>query len=255
MKKEDFIKFMTNEDEAAVLRLYDRLSIAEKSGKTVHTNEFYTPAIWSKVLVLSPDSNINILCDGFFEEAERRMIIFNVEDYTYQPMKVLCIQNKSKFHELKHKDYLGAVMSLGVKREKFGDLIVNGNKCYCAVCEDIALYIEDNLSTIGHCPCEVIEVNEYDIIPSPGFEEKVIVTTSMRADCLVSSISGLSRSKSVDLIKAGKVLINYNEIKEKDYVIVTSSTVTIRGFGKFKVGEVVGNSGSGRLKVLVKKFI
>ena len=255
MKKDEFVKYIFNEDEAVVLRLYDKLAIAERSGKTVHTDEFYTPAIWSKVLQLAGVLKVNVLCDGIFEEAERRMISFYSEDYICQPIKILGICNKSKFHNLKHKDYLGAVMSLGIKREKIGDLIVHDTKCYCAVSEDIASYVADNISMIGHCPCEVLEIFDYNGIPAPRFEERVILATSMRADCIVGSISGLSRSKSVELVKAGKVLINYSEVKEKDYEIDTSSTITIRGIGKFKICDVVGNSSSGRLKILVKKFI
>jgi RNA-binding protein YlmH len=255
MKKEDFLKFVYNEEEAVILKLYDRLALAQKSGKTVYTKEFYTPGIWSKISEMSSTLDVKVSCEGVFEEAERRMIAFYSEGEVYMPLKAICIINKSKFHVLQHKDYLGAVMSLGIKREKIGDLVVSGSKGYCAVCEDIATYLVDNLSSIGHCPCEVTEIVDYENIPSYNFEEKIILTTSMRADCLVSSITGLSRSKSVDILKSGKVLINYNEVREKDYEVTISSTLTIRGYGKFKVVDVVGNSGSGRLKILLKKFV
>lgn len=255
MRKEDFIKSVFSEEEAVVTRLFDKLVIAEKSGKIVHSNEFYTPGIWSGVLKLNSQLETNVFCDGVFEEAERRMITFCIEEHVYQPIKVLCINNKSKFHSLQHKDYLGAIMSLGIKREKIGDLIVAGDRCYCAVCEDIASYICDNIDMVAHCPCEVTEIYDYEKMPTYRFEEKIVISTSMRADCIISSLTGLSRSKSVDLIRAGKVLIDYVEVREKDYDIDTASTVTVRGYGKFKICEVVGNSGSGRLKVLVKKFI
>ena len=255
MKKDDFLKLVNNEDEAVVLKLYDRLTLAQKSGKTVYTKEFYTPGVWSKLSQMSSALEVNVLYDGIFEEAERRMVAFYSQGEVYMPIKAICITNKSKFHALQHKDYLGAIMSLGIKREKIGDLVVSGSKGYCAVCEDIATYLMSNLTSIGHCPCEVTEVVDYESIPSYNFEEKVVLTTSMRADCMVSSISGLSRSKSVDILKSGKVLVNYNEVREKDYEVTMLSTLTIRGYGKFKVVDVVGSSGSGRLKILLKKFV
>jgi RNA-binding protein YlmH len=255
MNKEDFLKAISGEDEAVILKLYDRLALAEKTGNTVYTKEFYTPGIWSKVEALSNALQLKVYCDGIFDEAERRMIAFSSEDNVFMPIKAICLTNKSKFHTLKHKDYLGAIMSLGIKREKIGDLIVEDSKGYCAVCEDIATYLIDNLTAIGHCPCEVTDVIDYHAIPSYSFEERVVVTTSMRADCVICSISGLSRSKSVDLLKTGKVLINYNEIREKDFEVAIPSTLTIRGYGKFKVTDVVGSSGSGRLKILLKKFV
>ena len=255
MKKEDFLKLINNEEEAVILKLYDRLNLAQKSGKTVYTKEFYTPGVWGKVSQITPSLDIKVCCEGIFEEAERRMIAFYSEGEVYMPFKAIRIVNKSKFHVLHHKDYLGAIMSLGIKREKLGDLVVAGSEAYCAVCEDIATYIMSNLNSIGHCPCEVNEVLDLERVPSYNFEEKVILTTSMRSDCLVSSITGLSRSKSVDVLRAGKVLINYNDVRDKDFEVAMGSTLTVRGYGKFKVVDAVGSSGSGRLKILLKKFV
>ncbi|WP_163194791.1 RNA-binding protein [Clostridium thermarum] len=255
MKKEDFLKAISGEDEAVILRLFDRLVLSEKTGKTVYSKEFYTPGVWSKVEDLGNALAVKVSSEGIFEEAERRMLAFYTDGDVSMPITAICITNKSKFHTLQHKDYLGAMMSLGIKREKIGDLVVDNSKGYCAVCEDIATYLISNLTAIGHCPCEVSMVTDYDKLPSYSFEEKIVLTTSMRADCVVSSVTGLSRSRSVDILKAGKVLINYNEIREKDFEVTIPSTLTIRGYGKFKVSDVVGNSGSGRLKILLKKFV
>lgn len=255
MKKEDFLKFISIEEEATASNLYDKVSLAAKSRATVYTKEFYTPSVWNKVNELSNTLGVAVYCDGVFEEAERRMIAFYSEGDVYMPLKAICITNKSKFHVLQHKDYLGAIMSLGVKREKIGDLVVEGSNCYCAVCEDIATYLINSLDMIGHCPCDVTEVTDYSAIPGYNYSEKIVVATSLRADCLVSSVTGLSRSKCVEILKGGKVLINYNEVREKDFEVTIPSTLTIRGFGKFRVVEVVGNSGSGRLKIRLKKFV
>lgn len=254
MKKEDFLKLMQGEDEAVILKLYNKLTIAEKSGKSIYTNEFYTPGIWGRLMKFTWNPQVKISSYGAFDEAERRIICFNSEDYAIMPVKVILLLNKSKFHNLQHKDYLGAIMSLGIKREKIGDLIVQGSTCYCAVCEDIVDYLKMNLNYIAQCPCEVTEITDYSKLPEYNFQENQIISTSLRADCIVSSICGLSRSKSVDLLKSGKVLIDYIEVREKDFEITLPTTITIRGKGKFKLLDVLGNSSSGRLKIQLKKF-
>lgn len=255
MKKEDFLKEMQGEEEAVILKLYNKLTLAEKIGKPIYTNEFYTPGIWSKLLKVTSRIQLQARAYGAFEEAERRIISFNSLDQWTMPVKLVSILNKSKFHNLQHKDYLGALMSLGIRREKIGDLIVQDSQCYCAVCEDIVEYLINNLNYIGQCPCQVTEITDLTDLPAYNFQEKQIISTSLRADCIVSSICGLSRSKSVDLLKSGRVLIDYIEVKEKDFEITLPTTITIRGYGKYKVLDVLGNSSKGRLKIRLKKFV
>lgn len=246
---------MQGEEEAVILKLYNKLNIAEKTGKPIYTNEFYTPGIWSKLMKFAGNLQLKIRSYGAFDEAERRIICFNCEDEYMMPVKLLSLLNKSKFHNLQHKDYLGALMSLGIKREKIGDLIVQDSNCYCAVCEDIVEYLKSNLNYIAQCPCEVTEITDYSNLPVYNFQENQVISTSLRADCIVSSICGLSRSKSVDLLKSGKVLIDYIEVKEKDFELTLPTTITIRGKGKYKLLDVLGNSSSGRLKIQLKKFV
>lgn len=255
MKKEDFLKLMQGEEEVVILKLYNKLTLAEKTGKAIYTSEFYTPGIWSKLMKFTMNLQVKVSSYGAFDEAERRIVCFNNKDEYMIPVRVLFIVNKSKFHNLQHKDYLGALMALGIKREKIGDLIVQGSNCYCAVYEDIVDYLKTNLNYIGKCPCEVTEIIDYINLPSYNFQEYQIISTSLRADCIVSAICGVSRSKSVDLLKSGKVLIDYIEVKEKDFEITLPTTITIRGKGKYKLLNILGNSSSGRLKIQLKKFV
>lgn len=255
LKKDDFTKAVSNEDKSSITKIYDKICIAVKSGKTIYTNEFFTPDIWSQIIKLQPQLDIKVFSDGIFNEAERRMLAFSQEDNVIFPMKLISIINKSKFHRLEHKDYLGALMSLGIKREKLGDLIVGENRCYFAACDELYTYIESNIDSIGRCPCEISEIVDLGDLPQHNYEERLVISTSMRADCIVSAVTGLSRSKSVELISSGKLLLNYVEEREKDVEVPLSSTVTIRGYGKFKINEIIGNSSSGRLKLTIKKFI
>jgi RNA-binding protein YlmH len=147
-------------------------------------------------------------------------------------------------------------MSLGIKREKFGDLVLDNQSCFGALCEDILDYVLLNLNQVGKCPCtvEVIEELETENIKTAS-ENFVLTSTSLRLDSIVSSICNLSRSKAVDIIHNGKVLLDYVEVKEKDKLVNINEALTIRGYGKYKIIEEIGSTQRGRLRLLVKKYV
>lgn len=200
---------------------------------------------------------IKSFTNGIFKDADRRMVSFSsgCSPIIY-PINLLKISNNSKFSTLEHKDYLGAIMSLGIKREKLGDLIIQDRICYAPVCSEISNYIINNLNIIGNCPCEV---SEYDYtlqeIPERKFGEKIILSTSLRLDGMVSSICNVSRNNAVKLISSGKILVNYFQCLKKDKVIKNNDILTIRGCGKFKVAEVIGSTQKDRLKIAIKQYI
>lgn len=256
MDKKAFLNRIRFEDSYILSGIYDKILLCDKINRPVFTNEFYPPSLWEQLLSLKQDLGIKISAYGVFEDAERRIMAFSQEEIEDYPISILEITNKSNFNKLEHKDYLGAIMSIGTKREKFGDLILQKDKCYVPAFEDICNYLQNNLFSIGKNPCDIQilqSLNEKNITAS--FVESSIITTSLRADSIVSSICNVSRSKAVDMINQGKVLLNYMEIREKDKMIQKNSVITLRGVGKFKIGETIGTTGGGRIRLLIKKYI
>lgn len=256
MDKKSFISIVNYEDKNLLSNLYDKISLAERTQKTVYSNEFLTPNIWKAVTELEHSFEVRVFNCGIFEDSERRMMAFSQDELIQYPMEVVKINNESKFHDLAHKDFLGAIMSLGIKREKYGDMILKDNSVYIAVCSDISSYLVQNLERVGNCPCraEIVE-DIYQLDLKPETEERLINVASLRMDSVVGAISNLSRSKAVDIISAGKVFLNYEELREKDKVVQLNDTLTIRGCGKFKVSEILGTTQKGRLRILIKKYI
>jgi RNA-binding protein YlmH len=257
MNKNDFTNYFYDEDRSLVLKLYDKITLAEKGGSCIFTNEFYAPNLWNKLQEIVSKFNLHMEAYGGFSDSEKRMVAFYTYDIEAFPIRLMKIQNKSKFSSLEHKDYLGAIMSLGIRREKLGDLIVDVDKdcCYFSVSDDIVEFILSNLDQIGKNPCEIEEVFNFDNIPGPKLKDLLIVSTSNRLDCITSSLTGLSRTKALTMIASSKVLLNYIVETKKDKVVLEGSIVTIRGYGKFRVLDCVGSSGSGRLKINVKKYV
>jgi RNA-binding protein YlmH len=256
MDKKSFLNAINFEDKNLLSNVYDKIKLAEKISKPVFTNEFYPPNVWKVIHSFSKSLSVNIYSYGVFEDSERRLLCFSMEKIEDYPVKLLKIHNKSKFEALEHRDYLGAIMAMGIKREKFGDLVLDGDGCYAAVSEDITDYIICNLNAIGRCPCSVEVLEDYDLNSiGTRFECFIINSTSMRLDCVISSLCNLSRSKAVDYIQSGKVLVDYVDIQEKDKLLEKGAVITARGYGKFKLVEELGSTQRGRLKLSMKKYI
>ena len=254
MDKNKILLNFGEEDRVEVLNLYEKYSLAKEKNITVFGNNFYSPNVWTYFKKNFETKYFKIDDYGFFDEAERRMVCFNNCYSTPYPLSIIEIQNKSKFNTLTHRDYLGSVLSLGIKRNKIGDLLVKDQSCFLPVCDEIKEFVISNLSTIGGAPCKVVLLNENIEIPKAEFEEIVILVEHLRIDSIISKLASVSRSKAQSLIEQGRVLLDYNKIKDKSEKVVLGQRITIRGIGKFIVGETIGSSKSGKNKIIMKKY-
>lgn len=260
MNKNEFLNAINYEDKISLANLYDKYLISQKVDKPIFSSEFYPPNVWNSLSKLTKKLNINISSYGIFEECEKKIIGFSQSKFenfeeTF-PLTLVKINNKSKFSILEHKDFLGSIMSLGIKREKFGDLIIENNSCWVAVLSDIVPFLIENLTSIGKSPCTVETHSiENTLIPSFKFEEINCIITSLRLDSLIASICNISRNDAVSLIEDGNVLLNYEPSLEKNHTINLPSTVSIRKYGKYRIEELLGETKKGKLKIGVKKYI
>lgn len=244
----------SDEEEKDAIKTFEKYKLAYEKDIPVFTTSFLSPNIWSFFQENCKIEKLQFETNGIFNESERRMICFNNIYEIPFPIVILKIKNKSNFSKLKHKDYLGAIMSLGIERDKLGDLVLIENSCYIPVVEEINEYIISNLTQIGKSPIEINIIKDLDEVPSIQFEEIIINVQSLRIDSIVAKLINASRNKAVELIDSGKILLNYVKSKDKSQEIKFNDRITVRGTGKFIVGNLVGDTKSGKHKVLVKKY-
>lgn len=257
ISKETFICKFSQYENNDISKLYNKIILAERTNKIIYTKNFLTLSVFNILKAIEGEMKIKVYCFGVFEEFDRAMLAFSCydEENLNYPIDVLKITNKSKFKELKHSDYLGAIMSLGIDRELLGDIVVKENCAYVPVVEDISDYIIYNLSSIGKSPCSITKLEDYSLdLPKISFEEKSIIVSSLRVDNVVSALCNISRSKALELIEQKKVFLNYIEILRKDKLVNLDDTLTIRGYGKFKICNFLGKTQRERIKVLMKKY-
>lgn len=217
---------------------------------------------------LNPDEQIilNKICSaeevysgymGGLNSYERALAVISCSKYDGNfPVDIIRIRGNFKFEKLNHRDYLGALLSLGIRREKIGDINVFDDGAEVWLSNEIGDYVCFNINKIKHTGirCEKILYSEArERIQS--FKEININIASMRLDCIISSLTKLSRGEASSLIKGGQVKVNYIVENEFSGKIREGDLLSIKGFGRYQIDSIINITKSQRLNILAKKFI
>ncbi len=192
---------------------------------------------------------------GGSKDSERCLACFGEADEKDFPIRIIVIKAKND-SDLKHRDVMGTILSLGIERELVGDIIVDASKAYVFALSEMADYIKDNLSKIASVgvKCELKDLEDIDL-PERKYEEKRHTLSSMRLDCAVSAVTGLSRGNASALIEKGLVSVNHQEMKNLSAPIKDADIITVRGTGKFLVKTDLSLSKKGRVLVTFLKYV
>ena len=239
--------------------LYDLYRRAEKQNHYEYSG-FLSPAEQAAFLQEPPRGGISFAFEGGAPAAERRILLCGSErDFGYPPeppIRVLSVTPLSeKFAEdLSHRDYLGAVLSLGIGREMTGDILVREKKAYILCLESIADFLADSLREVRHTP--VRTRLESGPVPAlePVLKELRLNVASERLDALVAAFCGLARGRADLLFKAEKVFVNSLPAADGAKRLKEGDVFSVRGFGKAVYGGIVQETKKGRYFVTVQKY-
>lgn len=153
---------------------------------------------------------------------------------------IIKITYNKKFGEIKHKDILGAIIGLGIKRECIGDIIVSDD-IYVYVIQDMTTFIINNLITVGRVNVN-ITLSSFDEVKNINVEnyiETEIIVSSYRLDTIVSEITSLSREKAKQYVTLKNVKVNGNINTNPDYIVKFNDLISIHRFGRVIITEEV----------------
>jgi len=249
------------DDKLFLSRILDRAAKAIETGSVVWT-DFMDPHrrnVAERALVHI--KNIDYTFCGGYSDAERVVIVFNPNFMSFEDVdlnrifKLVKVTVKGK-ETLSHRDYLGSLMGMGIKRKKIGDILVKESSCSIIALAEIAEYIKYNLEKVGRTrvETETAKIEELEP-PEPKVKEIKTTVASLRLDCIVSAGYGMSRSKASDLIKAEKVNVNWDTETSIARKLKDGDTISVRGKGRIILEEVAGNTKKGRIGVVLKKLI
>ena len=237
-----------NKDEKMLLaEVLDKIENTNNRNKIEHTDFLDLAQNELVQKFLNKQKVGNYIKYGGFNEAERKMYIFYPEKFNEQVVE----KNLSSIVQIirielpddligkyTHRDYLGAVMKLGVKREKVGDIIVENNGADIIIDKEITKFLEQNLRNV--------EVKK---------EEIEIIVASLRLDNVASELARCSRNKIIEIMNTERVFVNFQVETKKTKQIKEGDMITIRGKGRFFIKEIIGQTRSGRTILKVEKFV
>jgi len=197
---------------------------------------------------------------GGYDSSERQMVAFLPDalyyDYTYPLAVIEIIPLNIKFsEELSHRDYLGSLMNLGIERSKMGDIILQENRALLFVREEISSYIAENLTKIRHTMVKASVSDKTNITFEPRFQKINGNVASVRLDSVLTTAFPMSRSKMSLYIEAGKVFVNGKLITSNGYQLKENDIISVRGLGRIKFVQVLGETRKGRYMIHVNKYI
>ncbi|HIU66562.1 MAG TPA: RNA-binding protein [Candidatus Caccomorpha excrementavium] len=209
-------------------------------------------------------SRIPLTLFGGYEEAERKIACFHGgepdgEDRMRTDFPITCLRIRpvnAKFSDaLTHRDYLGAVLNLGIERGKTGDIIIREDAAFLFCCRGIAPFIRENLIQVKHTAVRAEEGDFEQSDIHPEYREIKGTVSSVRLDSLISLAFGISRGGSADYIDAGKVFVNGRISLSGSRPLKEGDVISVRGLGRFIFSASGGVSRKGRLGVTLSKYI
>ena len=165
----------------------------------------------------------------------------------------------SGFVRVTHRDFLGSILGLGLERDVVGDIVLSeGEKTEATVICDasIADYIAANLIKVGRDTVKVKKVQlDESFLPERKFLPIRDTVASARLDCIVAAVCSLSRERAREAVVSGLVELNFAPEERPDRTVTAPATLSVRGYGKFKINSVSDVTRKGRFRLDAEKYV
>lgn len=258
-------KYKNQEERILISKILDKLKFCETRNK-IETTDFLDMAqinLVNKFLKIQKVENY--FFTGGYEGAERKILVIypkkvtefieniNLNEYICALRLILPNDLKGKYL---HKNYLGGVIKLGIKREKIGDILVDENGADILISPDIEKFLITNITELTRF--SKVEIEKIDLANLREIKTKTeiikVTVSSMRLDNIVAELAKCSRGKVREILQQAKVLVNYETVCKYSKEIKENDIITIRGKGRFVIKNILGNSKKGKIIVKIEKF-
>lgn len=247
-KQDDYFKSnINNFIEQAVLRSSPRFSEFFDERQRGMAEEILRHNKWDRFLFFGGADGCERVMLGVFPET------VSAEEARF-PILAFQIVNTAG-ETLSHRDYLGALMSLQIKREKIGDIVVEGNRATVFVARDIAPFLQLNLTKIGRCAIRLHPVELGQVTVKREYEPVQGTVSSLRLDCVVAFLLNRSRRVAEEAIASHLVKVNGTEASSGARQLAHGDTVVIRGKGKFLLNGEIRKTKKDRLFLTVNRLV
>lgn len=261
MDRKNIDKIAQNgEDKLLLAKLWDKINTGMQKNIPAHTG-FLSPREleMSRYLFGQPDGLHSF---GGYGDAERKMLIYlpeYLEEESLYREDSPCVCLRADFYEndsLSHRDFLGALMGAGIRRETVGDICVGKGSCDFFVTEEIAPYILQNFTSAGRVKLRLQQIPLTEAnLPEPEIKEIRDTMASLRLDSVISSGFRIGRSLAAQYITGGKAAMDGLPCEKPDKPVAEGSKISVRGLGKIKLHAIGGKTKKDRISVVVHRYV
>lgn len=252
-----------NDNATLIFARFNDLCKKASKSKTPCSLSFLSPAELKNIESISFPLDLECKFWGGYESAERKTVIVYPSFMTFEDdfqmsfaaeIKVLHVRNTAG-KSLSHRDFLGALMSIGIQRETIGDILVCDDEALIFIKTSIYKYVASALDKVGNCRVVISELDSFDDISFEKFLptkiKKDIIVPSMRLDAIISDVYAISRNESQKLIKSGACKLNHAVCLNCDKSLTYNDLVSVLGKGRFEIHELTGETKKGNLRLNV----
>ncbi len=208
--------------------------------------------------VIGKDGEVKVQSNGGSPQSERKRVLIYPSYYVPEEedfqLSLYQIVYPSKFVTIEHRQVLGSFMSIGLKRSKYGDILINHDAIQIIIAKEMEDFIKMNLHSIGRATVSLKQLPLSNIIVSnEEWNEHSISFSSLRLDVIVSTVFQLSRQKAQAHIQNGLVKVNWKIVENPSFDCKESDLISVRGFGRCKLISSDGKTKKEKWRFVIGK--
>lgn len=260
MKKEKILVHYNKEEYSFVEKVIDWADKVAKN-HTPHLTDFIDPRQLEIIRdVVNSYLTLTMFFYGGYQDAERVRVLIVPDYLTFNKdemgLVIFQLDIAKNAKEIQHPDILGALLNIGLKRSKFGDILITDKGKYIVVAKEVSDYILLQLTKISSVSVtlSIIDTN-LSLSSSTQYTEKTITVSSLRVDSIISALYNISRVKASEMIKKGMLKINYRVVDSIDKKLELEDMLSLRGFGRSKFFSEEKVTKKGKYRLIFKKII
>ena len=258
MDRERLLSHLEGDERLEMARVIDGAERALERTEPVWT-DFFDPRLRELAIeILRQAPEVRALSYGGHRKAERQRLVLIPSFYlteSIEPELEFFRIRPDKPTKLSHRDVLGSVIGLGIRREKIGDILIADQEAQIVVAGEVAPAISQGLMEVGRTKVQVEAIDPEELAIAPERVKEIRTTvSSLRLDAVASLGYGVSRTRMAREIKGERLKINWQTIKDPDHAVRVGDILSMRGRGRVVVYEITGKSKKGRIGLILHRL-
>lgn len=248
----------TSEDKWLSARIADAITLCDRQS-CPHFIGFLDEGQRAQVMpLLQREKAVSFRFFGGFDGAERTVLgvfppFIEPEDALF-PLRVLKFSYRAQA-ALSHRDFLGTILSCGIKREAVGDIVCGAGETIAVVSEEVAPFLQQQIEKVGGEGVTVTTADGETLTVERRFQPISATVASPRLDNVVKALMGCSREKAAAAIVGGLVSVNHVPYDAVAKTVVEGDILSLRGVGRFRIEALSAHTKKGRLFLSAQKYL